>query len=84
MAGASTSYPRAHRHNHFSMLCWSCATGAVLVLSFILLYVGVRHLHANQFLWQVDVGVLLVTLIGSGLLVGCIAVIGNHFMRSRY
>ena len=76
-------FARSHWHSDLTILCWSFATGAVLVLSFILLYVEFRHFNPTQFLWEVDVRDLMVMLIGAGLLVGCIAVIGNHFMRSR-
>lgn len=84
MSGASISDPpRSHRHSDLTILCWSFVTGAVLVLSFILLYVEFKHFNPNQFLWEVDVRDLMVTLIGAGLLVGCVAVITNYFMRSR-
>lgn len=84
MAGAFTIYPRRpRRHSDMTVLGWSFAMGSVLVLSFIFLYVRFQHFHANHFLWEVHLTDLMVTLIGSGLLVGCVAVIANHLMRFR-
>jgi hypothetical protein len=42
---------------------------------------GLQHIHGTQPWWEVEVKDIIVTLIGSGLLLGCIAVIGKHLMK---
>jgi len=62
---------------------WWFTVGATMALSVIMLQGGIREvMEAQGSVWDLKLAQLLITIMGGGLLAGCIALILNRIKKT--
>lgn len=62
---------------------WWFTVGATMALSIIMLQGGIREvMEAQGSVWDLKLAQLLITIMGGGLLAGCIALILNRIKKT--